>query len=356
VPTRTATLPASFERVLAPVAALPLHAADRVRLYWLRALGPLAKPLVRQRELRVAVAGSTLLLLALAVTALAPLWLLALGPIVWGIPHALSDVRYLWVRPGHHRRVSIWILVGIPLLVLSITSDPSWGFAAGAGALIAARGPIWRRLAGLALVVPLIAASHLEPILAAVVFAHAHNFIGIALWWSWRRRSTRLHFLPLAIFAAGSLLILAGGLDPILHALDALDARPGGMDLYYHLSALVPGVPTIFSVRLVLLFAFAQAAHYVIWVRLVPEEDRARETPRTFAASFRALRADFGWPLLALTIGAALVLAGWAAFDLFAARTGYLRAALFHGHLEVAAAALLFVEGLRPRSSTETAQ
>lgn len=349
--TSRAASPAILEGAL----ALPLRAADRLRLMWLRALGPLARPLVRERELRVAVAGASLLTLSLVLTALAPLWLLALGPIVWGVPHALSDVRYLWVRPGYHRRPLLWIAIGGPLLAVSITTDLTWGLVGAAGALVFARGPLWRKLVGLALIVPLAYLSHVHAFFAAVLFAHAHNFIGVALFWSWRRRDGSLHAIPLAIFAIGCALILLGALDPIVLAIDGLHGGPAGLDVYYHLASLAPGVPGMVAVRLVLLFAFAQAAHYVVWVRLVPEEDRPRETPRTFAASFRALREELGLPLVALTALASIGLAAWAAFDLFGARIGYLRAVLFHGHLEVAAAALLFVEGVRPKTASSRA-
>lgn len=333
----------------------PVRLADRVRWLWLKALGPLAKPLVRRRELRVAVAGSTLMLIALATAAFLPLWVLALGPIVWGTPHILGDVRYLWVRPGRHRHWPKWVLVALPLLVLSVSAHPAWGFGAAAGAALSARGSWIKKGIALALAGALIAVAIAEERWTSVIFAHAHNFIGIALWWSWRKRLGRLHWIPLIVFAIGCGLLLSGALDGMLLDWGILSANPGGLDIYYHLGSLAPGVPGMLAVRLVLLFAFAQSVHYLVWVRLVPEEDRKRETPRTFAATFRALRADFGAPLLALTILVALGVAVWAAIDVFAARNGYLRAVLFHGHLELAAAALLFIEGRRPRASTEGA-
>jgi hypothetical protein len=323
--------------------ALPLHAADRIRLVYLRALGPLAKPLMRNRELRVALGGSTMLLGALALAVIAPLWLLALGPIVWGVPHVLGDVRYLWVRPGHHRRWPLWIVAVLPLVALSITGDILWGAIGVAAIALTARGAAWRKLLLLGLAVLAMCAALAEEYLAAVVFAHAHNFIGVALWWGWRKRATKLHLIPLAIFGIGTGAILLGALDPIVTGLDGAVAQ---MDLYFHLRSLAP-TWGVMGPRLVIAFAFAQSAHYIVWVRLVPEEDRPRETPRTFRATWEALRADFGWPLLVLTLIAAVGLAIWAAIDLFAARTGYLRAVLFHGHLEVIAAALLFLEGRR---------
>jgi hypothetical protein len=81
-----------------------------------------------------------------------------------------------------------------------------------------------------------------------------------------------------------------------------------------------------------------------VWLRLIPDDLRARAAPRPFLASWRALRADFGWwPLSALTL-AALGVAGWALADLPAARLGYLRVGAFHGYLELAALAFFAVE------------
>jgi hypothetical protein len=99
------------------------------------------------------------------------------------------------------------------------------------------------------------------------------------------------------------------------------------------------------SVRLVLLYAFAQATHYVVWLRLVPEDDRPSKSPRSYGQSFRALTGDLGGLLLWVSVIGALALVGWAVFAPGAARDGYLRLAFFHGHLELAAGALLWAEG-----------
>jgi molybdate transport system substrate-binding protein len=42
-------------------------------------------------------------------TALIPLWMLALGPILLGVPHLLADLRYCVFRPGWHRQAAIWV-------------------------------------------------------------------------------------------------------------------------------------------------------------------------------------------------------------------------------------------------------
>jgi hypothetical protein len=76
----------------------------------------------------------------------------------------------------------------------------------------------------------------------------------------------------------------------------------------------------------------------------VPDDDRPRPGLRSFRSSFRALLADCGAPLLALTAAAVLVFALGAVVDAYAARTAYLRLALFHGPLELAVVAIRLLE------------
>jgi cytochrome b561 len=97
--------------------------------------------------------------------------------------------------------------------------------------------------------------------------------------------------------------------------------------------------------RLVLAYAFAQSVHYMIWLRLVPEDDRERPSPRTFRASWQALRADLGPLVLAVAFACALGLAGWAVHDLARAHAGYFRFAQFHVLLELCVLATLLTEG-----------
>jgi len=143
--------------------------------------------------------------------------------------------------------------------------------------------------------------------------------------------------VPLAVFVACALLLLFGAATPNVASYPSDIAE-----------AMVPEGWSAVGARLIALFAFAQAVHYSVWLRLVPEEDRERSTPRPWAASFRALLADVGPWLVAASACAAIAIAIYALTDLAAARTLYLRAVVFHGHLEVAALALLFVERRLP--------
>jgi hypothetical protein len=324
-------------------AAALLTPLDRLRWLLLKLLGPLARSLVRRRELRVLAAGCSVVGISLAATVISPFWLLALGPVVLGVPHLLADVRYLVLRPGLHRRHALWLPVGAPLLLAGTShfSMPS-GLAACAAMALMARGAWTRKVIALLCIGGLMTAVLVMGDAAALVFAHLHNFIAVMLWWCWRPRCGQRWqaVVPLLFLIASGMLAL-GWLQPWAHGIGWQPARLGPE---YHLAFLAPGIAEPWALRLVLLFAFAQSVHYGVWLRLIPEDDRPQETSRTFRASARALVADAGMPLTVFMVLLSLGIALWAVFDLTAARENYLRMALFHGYLELIAATWLFVE------------
>jgi hypothetical protein len=328
-----------------------LSPLDELRRRALLALGPLGPPLIRDRDLRVAAAAVFAVLFALLTTAVAPLWAMALGPVLLGVPHLVSDVRYLVVKPAVHRRRLLAICAGIPLACAAANLGMQAGLVACAAVLVLADTTPVRRISGLAVVAALAWAAVLAGDTADLIFAHAHNFIAVAFFWMWRPRGRKLHAVPLALFVLASAAIAWGALDA---AWDLADRwAPEGLGTGERLASFAPDLDGPLAPRLVLLFAFAQSVHYGVWLRLVPEEARDRATPRSFSATFRALRSDFTALGLAACALLALGIACWAVFDLVSAYDGYLRLALFHGHLELAALALLWAEGraaLLPRA------
>jgi hypothetical protein len=315
---------------------------DWARLRLLHATMPVSSYFARRRAERVAAVGIASMSMALVGTALAPLWMLALGPILLGVPHLLADLRYCVARPGWHRRPSMWIGVGAPLVAVAVTGQPAVGFAAVAGVCAASSGSLVRRATVLSVAIASAAACVWAGPHASLALVHLHNFVAVLLWWRWRPGPTQLRALPIAAFVGGSLLIALGAFD---HGLGTL-ARVGplGGDLELHMHSLAPGLSGTWGLRVVLLFCFAQSVHYAIWLRLVPEDDRARPTPRSFQASARALVDELGVVVPCAAIVLALGLAGWAVADLSAARLGYLRAAEFHVFLELALLGQLVIQ------------
>ncbi|MCO4771499.1 MAG: hypothetical protein KDA24_15815 [Deltaproteobacteria bacterium] len=319
-----------------------LRPLDRLRTRLLRAVGPLARVLVVDRELRVAVQGVALVAVSLMFTATMPLWMLALSPILLGVPHLLADLRYCVARPGLHRRAEWVVAVGAPLGALVFGADLWVGMLAVPGAFLASHGASWRKILGALAGIGLVWATSLNNRLATLILAHAHNFVAVALWWAWRPRGRRLHLLPLGAFLLASVALGMGWMDGVLAASASLLPGLGVTD---HLRVLARGVEPTLGIRLVLLYAFAQSVHYWMWLRMVPDEDRDRVAPRTFRRSWDALVADVGpvvlWGAILSTAG----LAVWAVIDLAQARYEYLHFARFHGVLELAAAAYFLVEG-----------
>ncbi len=320
---------------------------DYLRVRVLKALSPWIKPFIRRRELRVAVFGSTVVLIALAGTLIVPFWLLALGPIVWGIPHLVSDLRYLVFKPGWHRQKAFWLLVGVPLVVAGVGYHPmTFGLVATLGAVMVARGQWSRKCAVTLLVAAMGLAVWLLGDLSQLIFAHLHNFIAVMLWWFWRPRTGWLAGAMPVLFLLGTMAILFGWLAPLT---PFAGLAPASLPVSGYLETMSAGLAEPWALRLVLLFAFAQAVHYGVWLRLIPEDDRAQPTPRPFGATFRALQQDLGSVVLGVAIVLAAGLAVWAVVDLAEARSGYLRLALFHGYLELAACAILLIQ--RPTKS-----
>lgn len=330
---------AGFTLRIAQSSTLPL---DAVRSALLRVAGRPGRCFLVDRGARVALYGSLGVACALTLTATAPLWLLALGPILLGVPHLLADVRYLVVRQGLHRRVAFWPLVAAPLALTLAIPHATSAFAGVAGASLLARGSHSRRLVVLVSAIALALLAAAGGRTADVILAHTHNVVALALWWAWSPRRGGVRWIPLALCAVATALLLGGAFDGVvqLHGV----APRSGFALETMVRALSPIGAGPWGVRAVLFFAFAQSVHYAVWLRLIPEEDRPRPGMRSFASSVQALQRDVGMAAVIACAAAVVGLGAWACIDLHAARGAYPRVALFHGPLEFAVAAILFIE------------
>jgi len=323
---------------------LALAMADGTRRWWLRRLGPIGRALVRHRELRVAAMFSTVIMTALLGTLSAPLVLLALGPMLWGVPHVLADIRYLVVRSGYGQRPILLWVGGAPLLWVAFGGDLWWGFVGAAAVALTARASLGRRLV-LALLLLGCGAAFLQlgP-LGDIVFGHVHNFAAVGLWWIWRSRRRRLHWLPIGLLAAAIVFLLGPYALHGVREFGALQWHPPGYGPTLELQRLAPGLAPEFGLRVVLLFCFMQSIHYAVWLHLLPDDGRERSTSTTFRASYEDLRRDVGTAAIVVATLLALGIASWALVDLSAAGPGYFRMVRFHGHLELMAAVLLVLE------------
>jgi hypothetical protein len=335
-----------------PVSGLALEAVwagpDRLRAWCYRLAAPVLSPLYAQRERRVFWLALFTLASSMLLTVLCPLWLLALGPVVLGVPHLLADLRYLVLRQGLHRRRSLWPSV-VPLGLLAAGAPAVVGLGAAGLAVAAARARWPRKSLVLAVLGGLGWLALRDEAGFTLVFVHLHNLVALLFWAALRRGSARTTLVTLALALAGSLALLGGWADPLISCFGGWTAPHAATSFDEFIAADAPFDDGRLATHVVLSFAFLQAVHYGVWLRLMPDDLRERLAPRPFKASWQKLREDFGrWPLLVLT-ALALGIALWGSVDLFAAREGYLRLAGFHGYLELAVGALLLTERQRRR-------
>jgi hypothetical protein len=308
---------------------------DWLRWWGLVGLGPVARWLIPRREARVTVYGLITVAAALLGVLFVPWWWLLWTPLLLGVPHLVADLRYLVARPGWGRAPTAVLLL-LPLL--------AWagGGAWVSGLVLMGLGVVGRgaeRWALLILGAAGIALTMLVGPVADLGLAHAHNGVALVLWWVWRPRPRHAALVPLAaVLGAVAVASVPAGWW-------AAASTPEGVSPLEYLARLAPGLGPTVGLKVVAVFAFAQAVHYGVWLRLMPEDDRARPTPRTFRMSLRALEADVGSVPLAVAVGLAVGFPVWALAAPGAAADGYLSFAGFHAHLELGAVALLLTRG-----------
>lgn len=330
---------------------LLLDPADRARRQVLRvaALTAIGRACVRDRALRLPALALAHGAVALVLATAAPMWTLLIGPLVLGVPHLVADLRYLVLDRPAGLRIPQLATIALPLAFLTVAGAlvPGSalaltipGLAAVAGAIAFSRAGaatrVFSLLALTAVAIPLC----LEAPRTLLLLAHAHNAIAVALWLALARERTPLRWLAATILLAGGALIASGALDFVPLATGGWITPAAGFDPESVGDSLA--LPGLAASRSLMLYAYAQAVHYAVWLRLVPGERSPSEAPVSFRRGFEGLRAALGRPAFAATIAVAIAvpLAGllWEAAQ---ARHLYLQVAGFHAWLEIAVGAHL---------------
>lgn len=270
------------------------------------------------------------------------LWL---GAAILGIPHLISGVRHLAVR----RRLAwtTWAPIAGAMLIgaIQLLTDSLWTttatsllFAAAMAseALSGRSASRDRRLALLGVAAIYGTAAVLWPLRSLIVLSHAHAVGSMACLALIARRRAPLAWVPMAAAAGVMVAAFAGAFDAWLPA--APYAPPSSADSLAtaRILAAFPGASELTRQRGLFAYAFGQALHYSIWVRLVPDVDRPAAVPQTFRVAWSRLRADLGrWALplaAACAVAPFVILLGGTT-----ARETYFTLAYFHIGLEAAA-------------------
>lgn len=342
----------------------PLDAARR-SLLSVAVRAPALGVLVRRRDARVLARSFAGILLAFALSVVAPGAMLLLSPLVLGVPHVGADVRYLVRRQGLGRRVqaSLFAACGALLLLraaemaapvllpyarIELALAAAW---IGGCALAASRDARSRAHAGaiVAAMGGLLGLAWPRPDIARIVFAHVHNVVAVFLWATLFFRARRAALAPLALLVVLVLLTLSGATLPWVVRLHGYAF--GGSDVFYAAAALAPHVTGLLGPSIVLSYVLLQSVHYMAWLVWIPDASNAGQGTPTFRMTARGLRRDLGSMGLTVLALAAVVVAFAALADAGRARTAYLSLSAFHGYLELATVAFLTTRAARVRAA-----
>jgi hypothetical protein len=310
------------------------------------------------KDRRVAAQATVGVLVTFALACVFPALLLAGSPVLLGVPHVASDLRYLVLRPALPRA---WVATVVAACAALFAVQVAAAVADGSRLLTLVEGALslawigagvvmgaglsgrWRRLLWLAPVLAVGALAAARPAAARMIFAHLHNVLGLAIWILLFRRRRAAAALPVAVVAGATALILAGATLPLVAPRGGSGAF--GLVLGEAAARLSPLASGDLSLRLCVAFAFLQSVHYAVWLGWIPQESIRGEGTLTFRMSAASLRADFGRGGLAAVVAVTLVVVAGAVVDVQRARTLYLSLASFHSVLEVAALGFLAAAG-----------
>lgn len=289
---------------------------------------------------------------AFALAVLAPSLLLLAGPLLLGVPHLLSDLRYLVLRPSMPVRARAWLLGGAAVL-LALRLLALAGLAAplrfelplaalwvlGAAALGAERRREPRLLVVALGAAVFAAAAWQAPGAVRLVMAHAHNAIALLVWALMFARAGGRTLVVVALLAAATLVLLTSPLAWLGFQHGVVQSF--GLHVFAAAEQLAPfAKSTTLSLGIVASFAFLQSVHYAVWLHAIPQEATRGEGTLSFRMSFRALRSELGpvWLGLAVLLVVLVPLGGVVAP--LRTQSIYLSLATFHGYLELGALSL----------------
>jgi hypothetical protein len=301
---------------------------------------------------------------ALAIATQAPLATTVIGLIVFGILHNVLELRYVlgrfgWILDGRVGLLLLTFTTGIVLVRLGGAYLGSWSrpveillgyavLAAGAVIGVARSRPGQSRVVGGGLVGTALAAglamSLSFPAYHFVVLTHVHNLVPLAFLWEWSRVLTPQARRVFRGVQVGWVLvvptaILLGAVDRWVSPAPGLVQGLVGDGAGVVAASAWPGSPDL-AVRFLVVFAFLQTMHYVVWVGFLPRV--APETTQAFERRWPTLTTARIW---LVGLAAAVLLGALLLSDYRQGKTVYAGLATYHAYLEFPVLLVLLVRG-----------
>lgn len=338
----------------------PLDWCRRTWFRWALRFGFLHATIVH-RDRRIATLACATVLFAAGGAVYLPMLLFTLGPVLLGVAHVASDIRYLVLRGQLARwwQNVVWLgccvlfclraLAELRLVQHVECLELAAAAALAAVALLAGArqgGSSLRATAGAVVLAPLTAVALNHSSVAQLVFLHLHNVVGIVAWAVLFRVCKRWLVGPLLLIAGVATLLASGAL------LRQTLTSPFVASFNLHVLAVADWVAPFANVRTAVgvttAYVFLQSVHYSVWLSWIPQEQQSSRGTPTYRMSVRSLFTDLGTPGVAAVVLAAAAVLLAAYFNLHRARAIYLSLATFHGYVELALLAFFWVRGAGP--------
>lgn len=290
-----------------------------------------------------------------------PLWVLLIGPVIWGIPHLISSLRYSSLSfddTAKRKLISfqfcIWAFIFIyrisadvfrqniflseyPLLLESVCLIVSFVYQIHLYQKISAKIITSSLLFSLILV-----STYFYPIRTALTALIGHNYLPLIAWYKscQDNKDLKVFMISSVIYILISILIYFGGADSVYSYI-----KPQGSIsfLNWDYSEVVSPFVSVnfdyqFWFHIVVLYAFSQAMHYFIWMKAIPENYQTQQYPPSFQWSLKKLTSDFGFTSINLILLLTVIGIGfWFFFEFQTARLVYFSIASYHGFMEISA-------------------
>lgn len=227
----------------------------------------------------LAVGASAALTLAVA----APLPVTVLGLAGLGAVHLVLEINYVVGRFGGLVRRDAWLAIAGVLTLIAVARTLAGLGGAGReyarlGEIIAAFGVagIAAWLAGRRWRLPILgslgllaAGSLAYPAFYFALLTHAHNLVPMLFLWEWSKR-IGFRAASLIWFVGLPVLILAGTFDSWTTVFVGPLGSWLGPTWPVVAASGFPGASGLWPVRLLVMFAFMQSLHYVVWIGFFP--------------------------------------------------------------------------------------
>ena len=330
-----------------------------------------------------------------------PVWVLAIGPILWGIPHIFASFRLIhfamhpaptptdqaganWtgtnptssyaeressarLNSRSFRFISIiWLLVTLYRVgdeyhyfqyeifkEISYLPEIISMFATFLGLSFIYKFQFQKIMKASLVFAPVAALSWLFPAWTVGALLILHNWVAFYFWYSatQTRADRKVALVSVAIFFGIHALVWAGAFDPLYHFVSPTgELAWAGLDYQTLGAGIAPWTEnSIFWFHSVVLYAFGQSLHYFVWLKAIPEQHVRSQNPRSFRQSWSFLKSELG-PKTGqiLLLGVLLISFVWVFLSYPQARVMYFAVAAYHGYMEISALGLSLVRSKNP--------